>query len=285
MRSERGFARIRLFLSGIAQAGCALVPVSIAFGASTSPQQFVRLVSTATGDGYWLVTSTGRIYPRGDATTLSHGGTYGCPSLKKLKTPIIGVVPTPDHGGFWEYTARGQANCYGDADFFGEYPSPPPLPVTGMAITPDGRGNALVQSNGAIQTFGDFANRGSLAGTTLPNPIAGIAFDGTVGYWMYSSVGQVYPIGIFVVSYGSIDSSSAIVSMIPTSDSGGYWLAASDGHATHEGDAASFGSTSVAAAKRIVALAVTPDYGGYWELGVTGAVHPHGDAVSYGNGP
>jgi hypothetical protein len=154
-----------------------------------------------------------------------------------------------------------------------------------MAITPDGRGNALVQSNGAIQTFGDFANRGSLAGTTLPNPIAGIAFDGTVGYWMYSSVGQVYPIGIFVVSYGSIDSSSAIVSMIPTSDSGGYWLAASDGHATHEGDAASFGSTSVAAAKRIVALAVTPDYGGYWELGVTGAVHPHGDAVSYGNGP
>ena len=86
---------------------------------------------------------------------------------------------------------------------------------------------------------------GSAAGTTLNQPIVGMApsVDGR-GYWLVASDGGVFSFGDapFEGSTGAMHLNQPIVGMVPTPDGQGYWLVASDGGVFTFGDAGFYGS-------------------------------------------
>jgi hypothetical protein len=65
------------------------------------------ILSDATGDGYWVVTSSGNVYAFGDA------GYFGAPGLQS--SPMTSAVATPDGKGYWILEGNGHVFGYGDA--------------------------------------------------------------------------------------------------------------------------------------------------------------------------
>ncbi len=120
----------------------------------------VGLAATTDGGGYWVASSTGGVYPFGDARS------YGSMSGRALNSPIVGLAPTHSGNGYWLVASDGGIFSYGDAHFFG---STGALrlnePIVGMAATPSGQGYWLVASDGGIFSYGDahfFGSTGSM---------------------------------------------------------------------------------------------------------------------------
>jgi hypothetical protein len=65
------------------------------------------------GDGYWVVTSAGKVYAFGNARF------YGDMSGKRLNTPIVGIIPSPDGKGYWLVGKDGGVFAFGSAGFSG----------------------------------------------------------------------------------------------------------------------------------------------------------------------
>ena len=125
----------------------------------------VGMASTADGRGYWMVSSSGRVYAFGDATKVR-----GASPVRS----VAGIVASP-RGGFWLYSTNGNVYRGGGAGWFGSVagqrvkkPS-----IVGMAATFDGRGYWLVSGSGRVYTFGDAA-RLAIRGSA----IRGIAAQG-----------------------------------------------------------------------------------------------------------
>ena len=59
----------------------------------------VAVMPDASGDGYWLVTQTGRVYTFGDAAN------FGAPGPQSV--PVTSAVRTPDGRGYWILFANG----------------------------------------------------------------------------------------------------------------------------------------------------------------------------------
>src|SRR5271156_5384581 len=73
-----------IFITGSAPRGQDIVPIAMHAQAST-----------ANGEGYWMVTSTGKVYAFGNAKL------YGDMSGKHLDQPIVGIIAAPDSKGYW----------------------------------------------------------------------------------------------------------------------------------------------------------------------------------------
>jgi hypothetical protein len=87
-----------------------------------------EVVSTPSGNGYWLVATDGGIFAYGDA------GFYGSLGGTPLNKPITGMVPTPTGNGYWLVASDGGIFAFGDADFFGSAGALPlNKPIVGMA--------------------------------------------------------------------------------------------------------------------------------------------------------
>jgi hypothetical protein len=119
----------------------------------------------ATGNGYWLVTSTGNVYSFGDATY------YGAPGQQSA--PVTSAVRTPDGNGYWILFSNGAVAGYGDAEDLGG-----PVgtvgganPASAIFTTADGGGYWVASANGAVYPYGDAPNDGSMAGRPLNAPI------------------------------------------------------------------------------------------------------------------
>ena len=118
----------------------------------------VKIRSTPSGKGYWILAANGRIYPFGDATRLS--------------APASGSVadfwPTPSGAGYWVLLTDGRVGAYGDAAHFGDIPSlktkwtKPAVAIVGM---PSGRGYAIAVRDGGVFNFGSSPFLGSMAGS------------------------------------------------------------------------------------------------------------------------
>jgi hypothetical protein len=72
----------------------------------------VAIIANPTGNGYWVVTSTGGVYPFGGAEHLT--------GLSSATSPVVSATPTPDGGGCWLLEANGSVRVVGDARFEGE---------------------------------------------------------------------------------------------------------------------------------------------------------------------
>ena len=138
--------------------------------------------------GYYLATSSGGIYPFGDAQN------YGDMSKANLNAPIVSVQASADGYGYYLLGGDGGIFSFGDAQFFGSTGSLPlNKPIVGMAETPDEGGYWLVASDGGIFAFGDAGFYGSTGSLDLVRPIVGMAAspDG-LGYWLAASDGGIF---------------------------------------------------------------------------------------------
>ena len=103
-------------------------------------------------------------------------------------------------------------------------------------------------------------------------------------FWLATASGTVYAFG--VPSYGSPGTplNRPVVSVVPSGDSQGYWMVASDGGIFTYGDAHYYGSTgSLALNKPIVGMAATTSQQGYWLVASDGGVFSFGDATFHGS--
>ena len=121
------------------------------------------IVPARDGKGYWLFTSSGTLYPFGDAVTFGNATPDG--------SPLVGLVPTIDDEGYWLAYADGFVAAFGDAVTYGSLSSQPPAPVVSIAGLRDGEGYWLTTSAGQVYAFGRATAHGSLS----PAPPKGIS--------------------------------------------------------------------------------------------------------------
>jgi hypothetical protein len=232
---------------------------------------FTGIASTPSGNGYWLVDSSGAVHPHGAAR--SYGSMAGVP----LNQPINHLVSTPDGKGYWMVAADGGIFSFGDARFYGSMGGRPlNAPVVDLAPTVDGKGYWLVAADGGIFAFGDARFYGSMGGQHLNEPVVGIANNPKGhGYWLVASDGGIFSFGSapFYGSTGSIRLNLPVNGMSATPNGAGYWMVASDGGIFAFGNAAFHGSMGgIPLVAPVVGMATDRSTGGYWLVGADGGV-------------
>jgi ribosomal protein L24E len=159
-----------------------------------------------------------------------------------------------------------------------------------VALTPAAApkpGYWLVGGDGSVYSYGSAGALGSLRGTRLARPIAGMApTPSGAGYWLVGTDGGIFSYGDagFHGSTGALKLNQPIVGMAATPTGKGYWFVAADGGIFAFGDAKFYGSTgNVKLNKPIVGMAPTPTGKGYWFVASDGGIFSFGDAQFYGS--
>jgi hypothetical protein len=278
-----GLASRRNFVAaGVVLALIVSVLLSVAVGRSSTPIPRADPVPhSSTGNGYWLVDTSGAVRAYGAAPGL--GSVTG-----PLAAPVVDVTTTADGQGYWLVAADGGVFAYGDAPFLGSMGGQRlAAPIVGMAATADGQGYWLVAADGGVFAYGDAAFDGSMAGHPLAGHIVGMAAmpDGN-GYWLVAADGGVFAYGgaQFEGSAGGVRLAAPVVGMAAAPDGKGYWLVAVDGGVFAYGGAPFEGSAGgVRLAAPIVGMAAAPDGSGYWLVAADGGVFAYGDAPFEGS--
>ncbi|MCP4962905.1 MAG: hypothetical protein GY925_27020, partial [Actinomycetia bacterium] len=188
-------------------------------------EQASAIVATPANDGFWVVTTAGRVHQLGDAPAL------GDVSSLDLSSPITAASATLDGGGLYLIGADGGIFALGTAEFWGSVPQVLPgvvldAPVVGLAPSPSGLGYWLVASDGGLFSFGDAAFQGSipqvLPGVTLNAQVVGAVPYGD-GYLMVGADGGVFNFSnlSFLGSLGADPPADPVVSVVPVSRNGG----------------------------------------------------------------
>lgn len=208
----------------------------------------VAIASTPDHEGYYVLTSHGNVYTRGDARfrgSLPSAGIGTRPGFL-----AVGIAVTADGGGYWIAQQNGSVHAFGDAKAHGGVGhrlSEPGSYLAGMAATPNGGGYWLLGRNGSVYGRGNARYHGSLPGRHI-----------------------------------STGAGSYAVALVPSFNGGGYWIATQNGHIFQFGDAAFYGSYASRhislGSSKVVGLVPTPDHLGYAGITNAGAIHGFGDA-------
>jgi hypothetical protein len=252
---------------------------------------YVGIVATADGQGYWVVQADGGVHSYGDAEPLTSlpAGANGA------STPIVAMARTYDGHGAWLVNTKGHVFELGDARSYGSLSSDKAAqaPITSMASTSDGRGYWLLAADGKVYRFGDAPLQGMP--NTYSAPYDAIVARPAGGYIITGAddaENYAYP-GALVLGGGpGYTMSATLVGAASTPSGNGSWLAGSDGgvysFGSGTGSAAttfygSVQSDNVTLTAPVTAMAATPDGGGYWLLGADGTIFDFGDAHSFGD--
>jgi Peptidase A4 family len=241
--------------------------------------------------GYWLVGSDGGIFSFGQAQF------YGSTGSLHLQRPVVGIVPTADHGGYWLDASDGGVFSYGDTQFYGSIPGlglhpagsglPNSLnaPIVGMVPSIDDNGYFMVASDGGVFAFGDAHFAGSCPGIggCSGSAVAVMPDASGNGYWLVTSTGNVYTFGD--APYFGAPGHGTVTSAVATPDGLGYWILLADGEVFPYGDADSAGSPPIGdfgGLDAATAIFSTSDGAGYWVSSALGSVYNFGDAPDDG---
>jgi hypothetical protein len=161
----------------------------------------------------WVVSNTGKITARGEATQLCNGQLSTCSGFPKQPSPwqyIVAAAAIPTGRGLWAVGRGGKLWTAGDARPLGDVqnqtkvrdnPLGTPLVPVAIVATPTGRGYYIAMSDGGVFTFGDAKFFGSTGGVRPDgHSITGIAlcyldYYTTVGYWLVADDGSVLAFG------------------------------------------------------------------------------------------
>ena len=242
--------------------------------------------------GYWLAGSDGGIFPFGSAQF------YGSAGNLTLQRPVVGIVPTPDHGGYWLVGADGGVFSYGDTQFYGSIPGtglhpagsglPHSLsaPIVGMVPSADDRGYFMVGSDGGVFAFGDAHFAGSCPGIggCAGAAVAVMPDASGNGYWLVTRTGNVYTFGDAPYDGAPGNTGSLVTSAVRAPDGHGYWIVTANGSVYNYGSAANLGDAggSFGGLNPATAIFSTADGGGYWIASADGTVEQFGDARNAG---
>jgi hypothetical protein len=238
------------------------------------------------GNGYWITTANGRVYPYG------YVHSYGDLRGKSLSAPIVASARTPDGRGYWLAGADGAVYTFGDAAYFGSmHGRNLNQPIVAMATTPSGRGYILLGRDGGIFTFGNAQYHGSTGGLRLNAPVRDLTMtlDGR-GYWFVASDGGVFTFGDarFHGSTGNIRLAAPMRSMTIAANGSGYWMVADDGgifafNVRYEGSLPAIRGILGMAYVPSVRMRAIPSDDGYYILGLNGNVWAFGAAKYFGS--
>jgi hypothetical protein len=210
----------------------------------------VDLAPTPDGQGYWYLTTTGRLEGFG---TLAFVPTTRGPRALAAGEIFTTLAVTPSGMGLWLFTSAGRVVNLGDAGRFpanGQPGQPDDMsgfvlngPVIDSSPTPSGNGYYMVASDGGVFTFGDATFVGSMGGQALNQPVQGLVPDpDNKGYWLVASDGGVFAFSArFLGSLGSTPLNRPIVGMVAHGN--GYLMVGSDGGAFNYSTLPFFGST------------------------------------------
>ena len=217
-------------------------------------KSIVAMAATPDSQGYWLVGADGGVFCFGDAAyqgslgQLDPNKAPGGANALHLADSIVAIAATPDAQGYWLVDTAGAVYAFGDAAYRGSMgqldptkapghanAAPDSYPIVAIAATPDAQGYWLVDTVGAVYTFGDAAYRGS-TGQLDPTEPPGGSNAATLA--------------------------RSVVAVASTSDGRGYWIESADGGVYAFGDASFSGSASghVAAHDAAVSLVATQPY-------------------------
>jgi Peptidase A4 family len=241
--------------------------------------------------GYWLVGSDGGIFSFGSAQF------YGSTGSLHLQRPVVGIVPTADHGGYWLDASDGGVFAYGDTQFYGSIPGlglhpagsglPSSLnaPIVGMVPSIDDNGYFMVASDGGVFAFGDAHFAGSCPGIggCSGKAVAVMPDASGNGYWLVTSTGSIYTFGD--APYFGAPGHGTVTSAVPSPDGSGYQVLLANGQVYSYGDAAAAGSppaTDFNGFDPATSIFSTSDGAGYWVSSGLGAVYSFGDAPNDG---
>jgi hypothetical protein len=177
-------------------------------------EQVASLSSTPFGDGCWVFTTKGRVFPTGAAQ--SYGDLRGDP----LNGPVLDSIPTPSGKGYYMVASDGGIFAFGDAKFYGSVGDRHlNAPVQSLVPDPDGTGYWLVASDGGVFAF-EAPFRGSMGGTHLNKPMAGMVSFGN-GYLMVGEDGGIFNFSDkeFLGSLGGNPPASPIVAVAALDES------------------------------------------------------------------
>ena len=150
-----------------------------------------------------------------------------------------------------------------------------------------GGGYWLAGADGKVYRFGSALELGSLAGSSLNQPVVCMTSTATGhGYWLVARDGGVFAFGdaAFFGSTGAIKLNQPITGMAATPSGGGYWLAAADGGVFAFGDGRFLGAaTGRPASNPVAGVAATASGAGYWLVARDGGVFAFGDAAYAGS--
>jgi hypothetical protein len=207
---------------------------------------------TADRQGYWLVASDGGVFSFGDAGFFGSipglgyapAGTAG--PGKKLNAPIVGMVPSPDGGGYFMVASDGGVFAFGGAKFEGSCPGIGGCSGAAVTVMPDASGS---------------------------------------GYWLVTATGHVYSFGDAAAFGAPGSQGTPVTSAVRTPDGNGYWILFANGMVDAFGDAHNFGAPANQTNELNPATAIfaTADGQGYWVASASGAVFTFGDAPDDGN--
>ncbi|HEX4126302.1 MAG TPA: G1 family glutamic endopeptidase [Acidimicrobiales bacterium] len=267
----------------------------IASAGGTTPTQssgsFFTDTYVPSARGYWLVGSDGGIFSFGGAQF------YGSTGALHLVRPVVGIVPTANHGGYWLDASDGGVFAYGNTQFYGSIPGtglnpagsgmPNSLnaPIVGMVPSIDDGGYFMVASDGGVFAFGDAYFAGSCPGIGgCTGSAVAVMPDATGnGYWLVTSTGSVYTFGD--APYFGAPGHGTVTAAVPTPDGLGYLIVLGDGEVFHYGDAPSDGAPATSLFNFLdpaSSIFSTSDGGGYWVSSALGAVYNFGDAPNDG---
>jgi lysophospholipase L1-like esterase len=252
-------------------------------GADTNPPSAPN--DDAVG-GYWLLDSTGRIWPFGRAVS------YGDLTSRGVAGRPVSMQATASGLGYWIVTEAGAVHGFGDALVSGDM-STTRLngAVRRIEAAAAHTGYWLVGADGGVFTFGDAAFHGSMGGQRINAPVISLAGTASgAGYWLVAADGGVFSFGdaAFHGSTGSMRLNRPIVSMTVAPSGSGYWLYGGDGGVFTFGDASFHGSVpglGLCDAPRTVAMRASGTGLGYYVAAADGRVFAFGDAPSLGDRP
>jgi Calx-beta domain len=191
----------------------------------------VGMAPTPDGRGFWLATTSGRVYTSGSAHY------YGGLSRKPAGGQIQAIAASPDGRGYWLLGDDGGVFTFGPgASFYGGLGG---LRLSAPAIkivpTPSGHGYWIVATDGGVFAFGDAQFFGAFAGRMLSpgDFVAAMArtSDGR-GYWLVTGKGGVFAFGNARYLGNAINrfspASGSVVAIAATSDDKGYIIVTSD---------------------------------------------------------
>ena len=140
-------------------------------------------IASASPSGYWLVTSTGGVYPFGSARHFGSCSTGACAGVRN----VVGMA-SDGTGGYWLVTATGIVYPYGDAHSYGSCSTggcAGAHDVVGIASAGP-KGYWIATGAGAVYPFGSARHLGtcSTGGCAGSHDVVGIATTGSNGYWL-----------------------------------------------------------------------------------------------------
>ena len=151
---------------------------------------FIAEVANPAGNGYWLLTSTGRVVGVGGAHSLGSVGPVAHAGR------LVGIASDSAGTGYWVADATGKVFGFGSAHAIA--PSRTNAvhnPVVAIVADPTGTGYWLLESSGRVDAYGDATSYGFIGKRLRVHAVAMAAAASGDGYFILTSAGRVYSFG------------------------------------------------------------------------------------------